>query len=300
MITKLKFFLVSFCLLAFFGRALANVAPDPLNQGITPARKDYRVQMVSEDVVVHLDSDWCRVEANFLLYNRSFSPASMEVGFPTGYKDEVKRLKVWKNGKRVKTRKVTEKEIMDPDGDPAVYHWVLWNMRFAPLEKTSLKVTYSVKPRRNHDYLITFYRISLEGIKKDAAEHKQIPAAVRQVLDGIISYSTGYIMMTGANWYDPIERATITVKHPNGAGAVRWLKPAKNFTVVPEGIRWEFSHIKPDFDVQVEFHGGWNLEEEIAVVKRAIEASDKNAALKEHLLYLEQMKKCLETGNCQE
>lgn len=39
------------------GLVWSDVAPYPLNQGMSPARKDSRVQMVSQDVVIHLGSE---------------------------------------------------------------------------------------------------------------------------------------------------------------------------------------------------------------------------------------------------
>lgn len=276
----------------------ADVAPDPLHQGMTPTRRDSRVQMVSQEVTLHLGSDWCRVEANFLLYNRSRNPALMEVGFPTGYKDEVRDLQVWRNGRPLTTRSTVEEELLDPHKDPATYHWVLWNMRFAPGEKTALRVRYRIKPRKNHDYYVTAYRRFAEPIAREARGMDPLPAQVRRVIDGIVSYSTGYIMVTGATWYDPIEKATVTVQHPKGAGALRWIDPAADFAPVPGGIRWQFSHIKPDFNVNVEFHDHWTLEEEMAAVKEAMAVSGKTQALQGHLLYLEKIRTCLAADRC--
>jgi hypothetical protein len=298
MIRKGLLFFAALCLSLAAGGASADVAPDPLNQGMTPARKESRVQMVSQEVVIHLGGDWCLVEANFLLFNRSRNPALMEVGFPTGYKDEVKELKVWRNGKGLQIKPSVEQEIMEPDKDPVTYHWVLWNMRFAPGEKTSLRVRYRIKPRINHADHITPYRQFVDGIAEEAQGPNPMPAEVRRVIDGIVSYSTGYIMVTGASWYDTIEKATVTLRHPKGAGALRWMEPEADFTVLPEGIRWQFSHIKPDFDVAVEFHDRWTLEEEIAAVEKALAVSDKRQGLKDHRRYLERLKQCLAAGNC--
>jgi hypothetical protein len=289
----IKFFLV-LSLLTPVGPVQADVAPDPLYKGMTPARRESLVQMVSQDVVIRLGSDWCRVEADFLLHNRSLRPAAMEVGFPTGYEDEVKELLVRRNGITVKTRNAAEREILDPDKDPATYHWTLWDMRFAPDEKSSLKVTYRVKPRKNHDYIITPYRQFLDRIEKEAGTKR--PVEVQRVIDGMISYSTGYIMVTGAGWHDVIEKASVTLRHPRGAGAIRWLDPPGHFFSTPEGIQWRFEYIKPDFDVSVEFSDIWTLEEEMGLVKQAIAVSDKNQGLNNHIHYLELIKKGLAAG----
>jgi hypothetical protein len=280
--------------------APADVAPDPLNQGMTPARRDSRVQMVSQDVVIRLGGGWCRVEADFLLHNRSKRPAAMEVGFPTGYRDEVKGLKVWRNGQRVETKKSVEQEITEPDREPITYHWTLWDMRFAPGEKTRLRVSYRVKPRKNHDYLITPYRQSLDRIREDAEDRKPITPEVRRIIDGMVSYSTGYIMVTGAGWYDPIEKASVTVLHPKGAGAVRRLEPEDRFVVSDKGIQWRFDFLKPDFDIEVEFSDTWTLAEETAAVQKALGTAAKKEGLNDHLRYLTRMKQCLDSGVCGE
>ena len=289
-------FLLMFATLFAPISSLADVAPDPLSKGMTPTRKESRVQMVSQEVVIHLDREWCRVEADFVLQNRSRSAAIMETGFPTGYKDEIKDLRVWRNGKEVKTKSAVEHEIQGPDKEAAVYHWTLWNMRFAPGEKVALKVSYLVKPRKNHDYLITPYRQFLGQIEEEAAGPAAPPEVVR-VIDGMTSYSTGYIMVTGAEWHGPITDATVTFLHPHGAAAVRWLSPAANFTVSPSAIEYHFANIEPDFDVEVEF-SDQPLPVEIALVKQAIGATKQGQGLVNHLRYLVVMQACLAAGNC--
>lgn len=276
--------------------SLADVAPDPLAKGMTPTRKDSRVQMVSQEVVIHLDREWCRVEADFVLQNRSRSAAVMEIGFPTGYQDEVRDLRVWRNGKEVETRSTVEHEIQESGKEAAVYHWTLWDMRFAPEEKMALRVSYLVKPRKNHAYLITPYRQFLGQIEDEAAGSAP-PSEVVRVIDGMTSYSTGYIMVTGAEWHGPIADAVVTFRHPHGAAAVRWLSPAANFTVSPDAIEYRFANVEPDFDVEMEF-SDQPLPDEIALVKQAIGVTKQNQGLANHLRYLEEMQACLATGNC--
>jgi len=285
-------------LLLTAGLAWSDVAPDPLNQGMSPARKDSRVQMVSQDVFIHLGSEECRVDASFLLHNRSLGSSIMEVGFPTGYKDEIKELKVWKNGKMLKTKSLVEKEIVDTDKEPVIYHGTLWNMHFAPGEKTNLKVSYRIKPRKNHDYIITPYRRFLDGMAKEATGANTGSAELKRIIKGMTSYSTGYIMVTGAGWYDTIEKATVTIRHPKGAGILRWIEPAHHFTSSAKGIEWRFDYIKPDFDIKVEFSDTWTIDEEMTAVEKAIKTVGKKQGLIEHLHYLKKMKQCLASGNC--
>jgi hypothetical protein len=190
-----------------------------------------------------------------------------------------------------------EKEIQEPGKDPRIYHWALWDMRFAPGEKTALKVRYRIKPRKNHDPIVTPYRRAADRIRADS-QGQPVPPEVQQVLDGIVSLSTGYIMVTGSQWYDTIERAAVTVRHPNGAAALRWIDPVTDFAVVPEGIRWQFSHIKPDFDISVEFHAQWTLQEERRAVQEALARSERRQGLKDHLRYLEKLSECLSAGDC--
>jgi hypothetical protein len=300
MIKKIFMIVAFFCFLLSAGFAFSDVAPDPLNQGMIPAKKENRVQMVSQDVVIHLGSEWCRVDAEFLLFNRSMGSSIMEVGFPTGYKDEIKELKVWENGEILKTKNIIEKEIMDPDKDPATYHWALWNMHFTPGEKTNLKVSYRIKPRKNHDYIITPYRRFLDGIAKEATGANAGSAELKRIIKGMTSYSTGYIMVTGAGWYDTIEKAAVTICHPKGAGILRWIEPGQHFTSSEEGIKWRFNYIKPDFDIKVEFSDTWTIEEEVAAVEKVIGTVGKKQGLVDHLNYLKKMKQCLASGNCVE
>lgn len=289
-------------LLALFNLpARADVAPDPLYKGMTPARKDSRVQMVSQNVAIDLSSDWCRVEADFVLHNRSRSPASMEVGFPTGYADEVKNLRVFSNGKALEIRNDVEHETWGEDQADTVYRWALWDMRFAPDERVSLRVSYSVKPRKNHDYLISRYRQHLPQIEEDFEGKAPIPAKVKRVISGMTSYSTGYIMITGAGWHNAIDAATVVIRHPKGLAALRWIDPPKNFTVTPEGIVWHFTFVDPDFDIEVEFSDTATVEEEISLVREALAVcdADRKEGLSRHRNYLEGLKRCLAGKDCE-
>jgi len=296
---------VLFCMSALFlfgPPARADVAPDPLYKGMTPARRDSRVQMVSQNVAIDLGANWCRVEADFVLHNRSRSPASMEVGFPTGYKDELKDLRVSRNGEEIEVRSDVEHETWGENERDTIYHWALWGMRFAPDETVSLRVAYSVKPRKNHDYLISRYRQHLPRIEKDFKGKGPMPAEVERVMAGMTSYSTGYIMVTGAGWHGPIEKAAVTIRHPKGPGVIRWIDPPGNFTVTPEGIAWRFDFIDPDFDVEVEFSENATLDEEIALVQDALTVSEagRKEGLVRHLDYLNRLKDCLFEGDCRD
>jgi hypothetical protein len=301
-ISLIKSSLFLFFMLAQVLWAMADVAPDPLYKGMNPVREYNRVQMVSQDVTILLDSSWCRVEADFVLHNRSRSPALMEVGFPTGYEDEVKQLRVFRNGKEVEVRSEVEPETWGEGQSDTIYHWVLWNMRFAPDERVSLRVAYSVKPRKNHDYLISRYRQHLPVIEEDFQGKESVPFEVAQVVDKMISYSTGYIMATGSRWHGPIEKAAVSFSHSKGSGVIRWINPTHNFTVTQEGIAWKFDFIEPDFDVGVEFNENATLDEEIALVQDALAQSgeDKKEGLVRHLDYLEGLKQCLFDGDCRD
>lgn len=140
-------------------------------------------------------------------------------------------------------------------------------MRFAPDERVSLRVSYSVKPRKNHDYLISRYRQHLPQIEGDFEGKIPIPAKVRRVISGMTSYSTGYIMITGAGWHNEIDDATVAIRHPKGPTALRWIDPPKNSTVTPEGIAWHFAFVDPDFDIEVEFSDTATVDEEIVLVR---------------------------------
>lgn len=280
----------------------ADVAPDPLYKGMNPVRESNRVQMVSQDVAVLLDSSLCHVEADFVMHNRSRSPAIMEVGFPTGYEDEMKNFRVFKNGEAVEVRSYIEHETWGEGQSDTVYHWTLWDMRFSPDERVLLQVVYSVMPRKNHDALISRYRQYLPQIEEDFEGEATAPAGVNKVIAGMTSFSTGYIMVTGADWYGPIEKATVSFSHPGGPSVIRWIDPAHNFTVTPKGVAWEFDYIEPDFDVGVEFNENINLDEEIALVQDtlAIAGEDREKGLSSHLDYLEGLKQCLFNGDCRE
>lgn len=280
----------------------ADVAPDPLYKGMNPVREYSRVQMVSQDVKILLDPAWCRVHAEFVLHNRSRSPALMEVGFPTGYEDEVKDLRVFRNGKEVDVRSYVEHETWGEDQSDTVYNWTVWDMRFAPAEQVSLEVTYFVKPRKNHDFLISRYRQHLPRIEEDFQDAALTPAQVEKSIADMSSYSTGYVMVTGSAWHGPIEKARVSFRHAKGSGVLRWIDPAHSFTVTQDGIAWEFEFIDPDFDVGVEFNENAALDKEISLVQEALARSreDRKEGLARHLDYLNGLKKCLFDGDCRD
>jgi hypothetical protein len=173
-------------------------------------------------------------------------------------------------------------------------------MRFAPDERVSLRVSYSVKPRKNHDYLISRYRQHLPRIEEDFEGKGPMPAEVERVMAGMTSYSTGYIMVTGAGWHGPIEKAAVTIRHAKGPAALRWIDPPDHFTVTPEGIAWRFDFIDPDFDMEVEFSDDATVDEEIVLVRKALAVcgAGRKEGLSRHLNHLEGLKRCLAGGDC--
>ncbi|NQU04429.1 MAG: hypothetical protein HQ589_09815 [Syntrophaceae bacterium] len=275
-------------------QAFADAAPDPLHKGITPARKSSRVQMISEQVDIYLGTKRCDFEVSFQMKNPTITAESLEVGFPTSYENEVKNPIVRINDRRVKTRPGIEKEIERIEVDGKEYtkihstHWILWDMTFEPEETQTLTMSYWVKPAYNSDVVVTPYTRYMHAITDEfRSKRKEMPEEVSRLISAVKSYSTGYILVTGSGWDGIIENAVITVYHKEkGAGVVRWFDPRDNVTFSKNRMMWDLSFFEPDFDITIEFNGGHTVDEEIALVEKAIPATDCREALQEFQSYL--------------
>ncbi len=281
--------LVLMLLLASAETVHGDVAPDPLNSGLSPSVRSHRVRMSSEEVNIHLGEEQVAIDAVFKLVNLSDKKTVLEVGFPTDYMDDVKGLKVTINGKAVDYREEKEKlfypDSIDEDG--ITVNWAMWEMLFPAGMETELRVSYYVKPGRNHGFIITPYRSFIEKIENGQTPGSPASAVIERLTAGMDTFSTGYILVTGAGWEDSIGEAVINVFHDlKGPRVIRRFTPQEGYTFLPDRLQWKFYSLDPDSDIELEFNPSFTVEEEIALVKEALKADEGNDGLKEFLTFL--------------
>lgn len=269
--------------------AFGDAAPDPLNSGLAPSARTHRVWMAFEEVNIHLGEETVSVDATFRFANLSEGKTSLEVGFPTDYSDEVDGLEVSVNGNIVPYREEKEKLYYPEtvDGDGITVNWALWDMTFPGKAETELKVSYKVRPRKNHDFLITPYRDFIEKIEDGMPQEPPAGSAVGKLLAGMETFSTGYILVTGSGWYGSIGEAVINVFYqPKGPGVIRWFYPEENYEFLSDRLQWKFYSLDPDFNIQLEFNPSFTVDEEIALVTEALGSDSDNQGLKDLLDFL--------------
>ncbi|HDQ92899.1 MAG TPA: hypothetical protein ENN89_02135 [Synergistetes bacterium] len=279
--------------LAAAGIAFGDAAPDPLNSGLAPSARTHHIWMADEEVNIHLGEETVSVDATFRFANLSEKKTTLEVGFPTDYRDDVEDLEVFVNGKNVTYRETKEKlyypETIDEDG--ITVNWALWDMTFPGKSETKLNVSYKVRPRKNHDFIITPYRNFIEKIETDMPQEPPADSTVGRLLAGMETFSTGYILVTGSGWYGSIGEAIINVFYEaKGPGVIRWFHPEEDYEFLPDRLQWKFYSLDPTFNIQLEFNPSFTVDEEISLVTEALGSDSKNQGLKDLLLFLRDLK----------
>lgn len=277
--------------------AQADVAPDPLHEGLSPkTRKPTVVVMAAETVDIRLgDAARCDFALEFVFKNPTAKAETLEVGFPTSYKDELKGLVVEVDGSPVEVAYAHESETykMGPPGDEYTKtshtHWLTWTMTFPAEATRKVSMRYWVVPRDN-DHWGTRYRDLREGIENDFPEAGKVPPAVMAVHRSMDTINTGYTLVTGAGWAGRIGKAVVTVSHPeHGSGVLRSFHPMKDYVVTPAALVWTFEDFEPTFDLDIEYTTGRTLAVEMALVEgalKAVEARQGLLILLDHLLTL--------------
>jgi len=286
--------LVLFLPLYFCGAAFGDAAPDPLNSGISPSIRSHRVTMASEEVNIHLGEERVSIEAIFDLVNLAPDQVVLEVGFPTDFEDDVSNLKVTINGRPVEVREEKER-LFYPESinvHEIKVNWALWEMTFPGRSETRLRVAYDVVPRKNHDFIITPYRDHIERIKNGQAKGFPASKQIDHLVSKMDSFTTGYILVTGAGWEGSIGEAVINVFHgPKGPRVIRRFAPEDDFAFFPDRLQWKFYYLDPDSDIEIEFNPVFTIEEEIALVEEALELDGKNPGLRDLNLFLRNIQK---------
>lgn len=283
-------FLLTF--LAAANIAYGDVAPDPLDSGLSPSVLTHRVWMASEEVNIFLGEERVAINAKFMLVNLSEKDAVLEVGFPTDHRDEVLSLKVFVGGEPASFREESERLYYPGsiDENGIKVNWVLWKMTFPGRSETELRVNYKVRPRRNEDFLSTPYRELIERITIGQSGGSPASDHISKLRSGMTTFSTGYLLVTGAGWYGNIGEALINVFYEGkGPGVIRRFSPEENYSFLPDRLQWKFFSLDPSFNVELEFNPSFTVEEELSIVRWALASDESNQDLKNLHDYLESL-----------
>jgi len=238
----------------FSAAVRADIAPDPLNSGVTmkPYDSDSRVAMAEETVDLTLEPEKLSVRVSFIMENAG--PAhDLQVGFPMVHEKELKDFVAKVNGKEVKTSEevkvIRPSSSSQPKGREIKEPWIVWKMPFSAGKKDVVDVSYWVAPRR--EMFLIHNTLSSDWFKA-GEEERYAPS------------TAGYILKTGAAWKGKIGKAVVSLRLAGG------LTPAHLRGSSPKGAKdvggrltWTFKDFKPTEDIQVTF-GRLTIKEEIA------------------------------------
>jgi hypothetical protein len=239
-----------FGLFLFLGAAArADIAPDPLNGGVTlkPFDSSTSVAMAEEAVDMTLEPEKLAVRAKFLMENTG-SAHDLEVGFPTAYEGELKDFVARVDGKDVAARH--EVKAIDGAKKKLREHWIVWKARFEAGKKQTVDVSYWVKPRR--EMFMVQNMLSSTWFKDQDQEGRYAPR------------TAGYILKTGAPWKGTIGKAVVTLRLAGGLTSenLRRSSPA-GAKEIEGGLVWTFKDFEPTEDIAVTY-GRLKVDEEIS------------------------------------
>lgn len=234
------FILAGSILLSFFiaftaKPGFADVAPpeQPPGSNLAPGDEATQVQMLSERVLMEVQTapwpgvslssavrDWAKVTATFTMFNHSQVDETMQVRFPLtnpeGWGDgrgeypEIEDIRVWVDGVRVTTTRVTTPAPRGDDDPPIV--WAGFDVTFPADEQVEIEVRYSQRATGYH------------------------PQSVFT-----------YILETGAGWKDAIGSGELIVRVPYTASHENFLlqHSSAGMRFVGADARWSFEELEP-------------------------------------------------------
>ncbi|NJN45008.1 MAG: hypothetical protein HC806_10020 [Anaerolineae bacterium] len=202
----------------------ADVAPpdNPPGGSLNPSQQTF-VQMMSEEVIIDIpatlspDMNFIRIDADFEMYNHGDNEEVMQVRFPmsepngsgNGYGGypKIESIVVQVDGESVLTTIVTSTNPLSVD-DPDIL-WAAFDVVFPPKDTVVIDVSYNARP----SIYYPFARV-------------------------------GYILETGAGWYDVINSADVIVRLPFEADRFLFDRDSYSTGVIEgEEIRWPLGTI---------------------------------------------------------
>lgn len=286
---RIKMFVIGLLLIFMASMVFADIAPDPLHQGMSPKpRYPTMVQMESETVNIMLGRDKCVFDLTFFMTNHSDETEAFQVGFPTSFEGEIKDLIVKIDGKPVKlsNEHLSHSYKMGPPGreytKTSHTYWIVWDMKFQANKQCIVKMNYWVQPRNNENWG-TKYNDKKKEVLTDLAKTDD---TAKKLLNASRSLATGYILVTGKEWHKTIGKATINVMP---AENIRGFFPRKDFKANKMKFTWTFSDFEPDKDLYLEYSPMLSFDEEITIAKSLAKKYTDNKFIDEYIAYLEEL-----------
>jgi len=234
--------------LVLVAAARADIAPDPLNGGVTmkPFGSDTSVAMTEETVDLVLEPEKLAVTARFTLHNTG-KAHELQVGFPMIYKGELQDFVAKVNGVAVATSQ--EVKAIPGSKKPRQEHWVVWKMSFAAGKKEAVEVTYWVRP---HQDMLRIHNMIREWFGDREKDKRFAPL------------TAGYVLVTGAPWKGPIGKAVVNLRFAGGLTARHLQASSPAGAKEADGVlTWTFKDFEPTEDIRFTF-GRMAVAEEIA------------------------------------
>jgi len=276
---------LTLALLACSAAARADIAPDPLGGGITPRPRGETtdVAMTAEEVELRLSRERLDVKVTFHLENLG-KETSLEVGFPTSYKDELEKFAVEIDGKPAVPALKEQTDEHPLGGGRVIYtYWHVWEMSFAPAAKKTVVVSYSVKPN-DQGFEV---RGTWSSAWDEALGGEEVEASLNQK-------RTGYILETGAPWKGSIGKAVVHLALEDGLTSdfLRQMTPPPT-TRTATSVDWTFTDLEPTENIQIVYCPGMSIDGELEIMRKVCaQELDIEEALhfREHIADLLRMK----------
>ena len=248
-------------LLVLVSSASADIAPEPLGGGASNSRRPKgsktMVAMVHEIVRISVSKDTPSFHVTFRMKNTGTHTETIQVGFPSNYKDELLNFSASINGKLVSVEHEVDSRTYEGSLGEVTRstYWHVWPMRFPPGEEVTVDVRYS--SRTGPRYMASSFSRSNPWSAKEFARVAEsvLPADEFATLQPRLSVKAfRYILRSGAGWHGPIGTCRVEVDLKD----LMVGQPAQGFGDVPIGkfefptpdrAVWEVKNLEPSFNL---------------------------------------------------
>ena len=234
----------------------ADIAPEPLQGGknlSVMGKEKTSVAMVDEVVKLKLSKDTCQVDVVFTMKNTGKTPETMQVGFPSVYKGELRNFSATINDIPVKVSQKAEKWLNYREEYKVTVeettHWETWEMTFPPDKPIKIGVSYFTKMRDNHWRTVYEYSVA-------EALGAFVSVEEREALEmKLVTRRIEYILRTGGHWSGPIGRCRIEVTFDglttDNVDLSKQFFEKDRATITNDKIVWDLKDLEPKRNVEL-------------------------------------------------
>jgi hypothetical protein len=224
-----------------FGRAAADIAPNPLTGGRAISPRDEAetdVRMVAEDVTVRIFADSIATVAVFSMHNEG-ERVDMEVGFPFSYPTDFVEFRAFVDGRPIMVRDGRQENV---GRKITTVFWKLWSMSFDRDERREVRVEYRTAPMTHPGVMLT--EVGCESLGDDLRE-----AVQRATTTGMAEY----YLESGKAWKGVLDSCRISFELAGLSGAnVKDFWP-EDGAAVENRVIWEYADYEPSMRVVLSY-----------------------------------------------